>query len=101
MAAFGDLSDGLASDAVTTRKRCPHGKFKWDCGTCSPCPHAQGKTKKECAQCSGCAHGKVKYNCGQCNPCPHGKLKRHCSPCKADKTREEKEIAKRAKTTPS
>ena len=49
MAALGDLRDGLASDAEP-RKRCPHGKFKWDCGTCSPCPHRQGKTKKECAQ---------------------------------------------------
>jgi hypothetical protein len=54
-----------------------------------------------CSVCNGCPHGKVKYNCGACNPCPHGKLKRHCSSCKADKTREEKESAKRAKTSPS
>ena len=48
------------------RKRCSHGKVKYDC-----------------ADCSGCPHGKVKRRCADCNPCPHGKVKYVCKACKA------------------
>jgi len=67
------------SPGVMGKKRCPHGKFKYNCKVCTPCPH--GKVKNRCADCNPCPHGKLKQSCAECNPCPHGKLKQNCAEC--------------------
>ena len=37
------------------KKRCRHGKRKYDCADCNPCPH--GKRKYRCAACKAARTG--------------------------------------------
>ena len=48
------------------RRKCPHGKLKYNCAECTPCPH--GKIKRICAECTPCPHGKRKDACKICSP---------------------------------
>jgi hypothetical protein len=41
-----------------SRKRCPHGKVKYNCADCNPCPH--GKVKRNCAACKRTSSMRVK-----------------------------------------
>ena len=62
----GVTAEGVFLRAMATRKRCIHGKLKYNCADCNPCPH-----------------GKLKNHCADCNRCPHGKLKQRCAACKS------------------
>ena len=64
-----------------SRKRCPHGRVKYDCAACNPCPH-----------------GRLKNHCLDCSPCPHGKLKDCCAACR--KARAVQPSVKRIKPEP-
>ena len=48
-----------------------HGKVKYHCEGCNPCPH--GKLKRKCVDCNPCPHGKLKYNCRDCKSAPPAK----------------------------
>jgi len=73
------LNLAAVAPAAKAAVRCPHGKQKRFCATCTPCPH--GKVKHNCVACNPCPHGKLKQNCKTCTPCPHGKLRRNCVRC--------------------
>ena len=70
------------------RKKCPHGKLKFNCAICNPkafCEH--GKKRYQCKKCKGagfCEHGKLRSQCKQCKGsaiCEHGKLRYYCKEC--------------------
>ena len=68
-----------------TRKKCPHGKYKFSCKVCggsSYCDH--DKIKYTCIICNACEHGKIKTKCIQCNGgsiCDHNKRRSRCADC--------------------
>lgn len=83
----------MTEEKKYVRKKCEHGKYKFQCKTCkgsSFCIH--GKYKIYCKICDGkglCIHDSVKSNCVTClgsSICQHKKRRSRCVLCKGGST---------------
>ena len=79
----------METTVLGKRKKCEHGKEKYDCKKCGGggiCDH--GKRKRYCKDCGGsgiCAHGKRKNRCIECKGpgvCEHNRVRLQCVDCR-------------------
>ncbi len=68
-----------------TRKRCVHGRSKYQCRDCGTGLCSHGRFRKMCKECGTgvCAHARQKNKCKECGTglCPHGIFAHKCTDC--------------------